>query len=160
MLELLKRRKTLWLLFVAILALTVVFQLISQHWGMTFLDALSSPEAAKAHVAALSAEQIRVHIWTTAVVDVLYPLVYGPFFAGVALACFPRFGLMLAAPSFLVIGVDITEGVVQIAGLLGEPQWLDWKAVLTPAKFGLFFIGLGIAVVGWLKWGWEKVRAS
>jgi hypothetical protein len=150
----------LWLLFAGTVALTVLFRLISEHWNMTFLDAIASPEEARAHLSSLSAEQVRVHIWTTAIVDVLYPIFYGGLFAGVALSSFRHFGLLLAIPSFLVIPVDIAEGVVQIYALLGTGDWLAAKAILTPLKFILFFMGFAIAAYAWGHWLIRRFRGA
>ncbi len=127
---------------------------------MTFLDSLTSPDESRQLVLALSEEQVRVHIWTTAVLDVLYPLVYGSFFAGVALASYRRFGLFLAMPALIVIPVDVAEGVVQIYGLMGNLALLDWKAFLTPAKFALFYLAFAIALIAWITWliNWVKAR--
>ena len=151
----------LWVLFAVTILLSITFRLIADHWQIpSFLDAISSPEDARGLLGALTDEQKRVHVWTTSVVDVVYPLVYGCFFAGVALSCFRHFGLLLAIPSFLVIPVDILEGVVQVYALLGLGDFLDWKALLTPAKFGLFFLGFGIAILGWCNWALNKFKQS
>lgn len=160
MFQLIKKPMVLWLLFAGTLALTAAFRIISEHWNMTFLDAIISPEQARAHLSNLSAEQVRVHIWTTAVVDVLYPIFYGGLFAGVALSSFRHFGLFLALPSFLVIPVDIAEGLVQIYALLGIGDWLAAKLVLTPLKFGLFFMGLAISVYAWGRWLVQRLRGA
>lgn len=158
-----KRLQNPWVLlslFISTILLTLGFMWISQNWGMTFLDAISSPEQARAHIEALSPEQIRVHIWTTAIVDVLYPLAYGGFFIGVALASYRRFGLLLAIPSILVIPVDIAEGVVQIYALTGMGDWLASKAVLTPLKFLLFYMGFAVAIFAGLRWCYQKLLVS
>ena len=124
---------------------------------MAFLDGISSPEEAKTLLRSLTPEQVQVHIWTTAVVDVLYPLAYGSFFAGVALTFYRHFGLFLAIPSFLVIPVDIAEGLVQIYALRGSEDWLDYKAFLTPAKFALFYLGFAIGAFAWGRWLWRRL---
>ena len=158
MFNLIKKRSTLWILIVLTLMLTFSFSYVAEQYQMSFLDALSDPGEAKALVASFNDEQIRVHTWVTAVLDVLYPLVYGMFFAGVALASFRHFGFFLAIPAFLVIPVDIAEGLVQIYGLRGHIDWLDWKIVLTPLKFGLFLIALTISVVAGIQWIIEAVK--
>ena len=158
MLEQLKNPIVLWVLLVITLLLTYSFTLISGHWGLTLLDSITSPDDARALIASFSPEQITVHVWTTAVVDVAYPLAYGLFFAGSALCFFGRFGVYLALPAFLVIPVDLVEGLAQVLGLLGTVDLLDWKAILTPAKFGLFFIAMGITTLGWLVWLFKKLK--
>lgn len=159
MLEQLKKPIVLWVLFVATLLLTYSFTVISGHWGLTLLDSITSPDDARALIASFSPEQITAHVWTTAVVDVAYPLAYGLFFAGSALCFFGRFGIYLAVPAFLVIPVDLIEGAVQVLGLLGTVDLLDWKAILTPAKFVLFFVAMGITVLGWFVWAVTKIKA-
>ena len=159
MFDLIKRPSTLLILFLSTVAMTFAFQWIAGQWGLVFLDSISSPEQAKELVNGYSAEQIQVHIWTTAVLDVLYPLAYGSFFAGIAMASFRHFGFFLALPSFLVIPVDITEGLIQIYGLTGNLDLLDWKAILTPLKFGLFFFGFAVAVIAGLRWLFFQVKS-
>jgi len=159
MLNQLKKPLILWILFVATLLLTYCFILIRDHWGLTLLDSITSPGDARGLINSFTPEQITAHVWTTAIVDLAYPLAYGLFFAGSALCFFGRFGVYLAIPAFLVIPVDLVEGVVQVLGLLGTVDLLDWKAILTPAKFVLFFAGMAITVLGWLVWLVIKVKA-
>tara|TARA_R110002072_G_scaffold56097_12_gene145618 strand:- start:7090 stop:7575 length:486 start_codon:yes stop_codon:yes gene_type:complete len=159
MIEQLKRPLVLWVLFVLTLLLTYSFSLIREQWGLTLLDSITSPSDSRGLIGSFTQEQIMVHVWTTAVVDVAYPLAYGLFFAGTALCFFGRFGLYLALPAFTVIPVDLIEGVVQVLGLLGTVDLLDWKAILTPAKFILFFAAMGIAMLGWVVWLVTKIKA-
>lgn len=159
MLEQLKKPLVLWILFAVTLLLTYCFTLVRDHWGLTLLDSITSPDDARGLINSFSPEQITAHVWTTAVVDVAYPLAYGLFFAGSACCFFGRFGTYLAIPAFLVIPIDLVEGLVQVLGLLGTVDLLDWKAILTPAKFVLFFIAIGITVLGWLFWLVTKLKA-
>ena len=134
---------TLWILFALFVLETIGFGLIMRHWDFTVIDEMSDPEQVRAHIAAMSDLQRGVHAWTTATLDVAYPLTYGPLFAGIALS---RFRPIFAVPAIAVIPTDLAEGVVQVMALLGEDQLVGWKAVLTPLKLGLFLLAIIIAL--------------
>ena len=125
---------------------------------MTFVDSISDPDEVRAAIAAFTSEQKVAHAWITATVDVLYPLVYGLLFAGVALRFFPAAGIWIALPGLLAIPVDLIEGVVQVLALLDVQDFVDAKAVLTPTKSFLFIAGFLISLAGWAKWLYLKVR--
>ena len=48
-----------------------------QVWGFLMIDEMFKADQIADHIAAMSAKQRQVHIWTTATLDVLYPLAYG-----------------------------------------------------------------------------------
>lgn len=144
----LTKTTTLWITFLAAMLMTLAFGLVMQIWQFTIIDEMYVPEQISAHVGAMTPEQRTVHIWMTATLDVAYPFVYGSFFIGVALRFFDKFGPWLAVPSIAVIPIDLTEGLVQILILNGNEHVIWLKAIVTPVKLGLFFVGLGIAVTG------------
>ncbi|MEL6662976.1 MAG: hypothetical protein AAFR33_08230 [Pseudomonadota bacterium] len=94
---------------------------------------------------------VGIHLYLSAGVDMLYPLAYGIFVAGL---CFrygaPRGGLY-ALPILAAAGFDIAENVVQVIALTGDPEILALKTVLTPAKFGFAAIGSLIAIWLWAR---------
>ncbi|MEQ8693605.1 MAG: hypothetical protein RIC89_22565 [Pseudomonadales bacterium] len=156
-LDAMANRKGLWLLFAATLLITSLFPYLAQLYSLSFIDALSDPEATRQYIAGLTADQRSAHAWITATVDVAYPLAYGSFFAASARCFFPsRF--YLALPGLIVIPVDCLEGLVQVLALTDVVDWLAAKAVLTPLKFGLFYAGFAIAFIGWLTWIYRKIR--
>ena len=149
---------TLWITFVCTILLTISFQLASSHWGISFIDAISDPEAVRQAIASLTADQRIVHVWITATLDVAYPLAYGAFFVGSALAFYDRVGWYIAMAVLVVIPTDLIEGVVQVLALLDIADLVDAKAVLTPLKTVLFLFGLAATVVGWILWLIKRVR--
>lgn len=143
MIETLKRPRTLWILFGLVIAQTIGFGIIMHIWEFALVDEMSDPDAIRAHIGAMTDLQRTVHAWTTATLDVAYPLTYGPLFAGLTLRAFDaRFAL----PAWLVIPTDLSEGVVQVLAMSGnlDPLWL--KAWLTPAKLVLFLLAMLIAI--------------
>lgn len=143
MIAFLTKPTTLWILFVLFVLETIGFGLIMRHWDFTVIDEMSDPEKVRAHIAAMSDLQRSVHAWTTATLDVAYPLTYGPLFAGIALL---RFRPLFAVPAIAVIPTDLAEGAVQVMALLGDDRLIGWKAVLTPLKLGLFLLAIIVAL--------------
>lgn len=150
-LNFLTQKNTLWLLLAITLITTVSFGVVMHIWDFLLIDEMYDAEQISAHISALSAEQKQVHIWTTATLDVLYPLVYGLLFAGVALKAFGKNGLLLALPSLLCIPADLSEGFAQVMLLSGNADYMGLKTAMTPIKFALFFPGFLIAIVGAVK---------
>jgi hypothetical protein len=147
-------------LFLASLLLTASFSFLSASLEITLIDSVSSPDEARTLIAQMNTEQRTAHAWITGTIDVLYPLVYGLFFAGVALRCFPKVGKVLVLPILLVIPTDLFEGLIQILALTGTVDLLALKAVVTPLKFGLFLFGLTVAGAGGLSWVVSKLRSK
>jgi len=152
--------RTLWFFFAATLVITCLFPLVGSHWQLTLLDGISSPAEARSVLEELTPHQKKIHAWITATLDVAYPIVYGGLFAGSALRVFTRYGRFLALPALVVIPTDLIEGVVQVLALTGTADWLDAKAVLTPAKLVLFAAGLCITVFAWATWLYRRTTAS
>ncbi|MGC1507002.1 hypothetical protein [Ketobacter sp.] len=149
--SLLTNKKTLWTLFVITLLLTLSFGVVMQIWDFMLIDEMSNADQIDNHIATMTATQKLAHIWTTATLDVLYPLAYGGLFAGVALKAFGKAGLWLALPSLLCIPVDLTEGYAQVMLLTGNAEFMSLKTLTTPIKLALFIAGLVIAIVGLIK---------
>ncbi|MEO0449593.1 MAG: hypothetical protein AAFZ74_04625 [Pseudomonadota bacterium] len=143
----LTKTPVLWLLFGGFVLQSVCFGVIMAIWDFTVIDEMSDPEKVRGHIAAMSETQRHVHAWTTATLDVAYPLTYGALFAGLALTRFPS---IWAAPAIAVIPVDLAEGVVQVMALLGNDQLIELKAILTPLKLVLFGIAAFIALAAFL----------
>ena len=154
----LSETRTLWITFILSVLLTFSFQVVVSVWGVTLVDSISDPTATRAAIASMTAEQHVVHAWTTATLDVAYPLAYGAWFAGSAYKFFGRWGPWLAAPMYVLVGTDLAEGVVQVLALVSVADWLDLKAVLTPLKTVLFLFGLLMTVLGWVIWLVGRLR--
>jgi len=152
--------KTLWVVFVASLLITFLFPVLAAQTGLVFLDGLSDPADARSLISSWTDEQRGLHALITATLDVLYPLVYGAWFAGSALCFYSRAGVWLAWLFAVLVGVDLLEGVVQVLALLDIADVLAAKQVLTPAKFLLFFVGLAVVAGGWMLWFIKRLRGK
>ncbi len=147
----LTNKRTLWTLFVITLLLTVFFGVVMQIWDFMLIDEMFNADQINNHIISMTVAQKQAHIWTTATLDVLYPLAYGGLFAGIALKAFGKSGLWLALPSLLCIPVDLTEGYAQVMLLTGNAEFMSLKTITTPLKLALFITGLAIAIVGLIK---------
>lgn len=143
MTKILTKPLTLWILFGLFILQTIGFVVIMAVWDFEVIDEMSDPEKVRSHIAELSALQKSVHAWTTATLDVAYPLTYGPLFAGLALRAFKPIS---ALPAIAVIPTDLAEGIVQVMALTGHGDLVWLKAYLTPTKLALFLIAMVIAV--------------
>ena len=152
---LLTRTATLWCLCIATVLLSLSFAPVAAQFDLVLLDGISSPAIARETLASLSTEQRVAHAWITSTMDVAYPLVYGPLFAGIALRFFPN-RRWLALPGILVIPIDLFEGLVQVLVLLNVADWLDVKAVVTPLKLMLFACGLVTTLAAWSLWLYRR----
>ena len=148
---------TLWLLFGATVLITLAFPPLAASWELTLLDGVASPDRVRELIAGMTPEQRTAHAWITGTLDVAYPLVYGSFFAGMALRFFPRVGAGLGAFIALVIPVDLFEGLVQILALTGQADWVATKAFVTPLKVGLFLAGALVALAGLARWAYRRL---
>ena len=153
----LTRTPTLYGLLCVTIAMTLAFTPLAQHFGLTLLDGISSPQLARETIAAFTADQRIAHAWITATLDVAYPLAYGLLFAGCTLRFFPNAGKYLALPPLLVIPIDLFEGLIQILALLEISDWLALKAVVTPLKLILLASGLITTVAGAFAWAYRRL---
>lgn len=139
----LKHARTLWILFILFVLQSIGFGVIMMVWDFTVIDEISDPETVRQHIAAMNETQRSVHAWMTATLDVMYPLTYGPLFAGLALRTLKP---VFALPAWLVIPTDLAEGYVQVMALTGAGDLLWLKAYLTPLKLVLFLAAIVIAI--------------
>ena len=148
MTKFLTKPTTLWILFALFIVQSIGFVVIMAVWDFEVIDEISDPEKVRHHIAEMSALQKSVHAWTTATLDVAYPLTYGPLFAGLALRAFKP---VFALPAIAVIPTDLAEGFVQVMALTGGSDLVWLKAYLTPLKLVFFLIAIVIALVAlWL----------
>jgi hypothetical protein len=150
--------RTLWITFISTILLTVAFQIAVSVWDLILLDAISDPAEARQAISLMSPDQHAIHAWITATLDVAYPYAYGALFIGSAYKFYGRFGWLFALPAFVLVPIDLVEGVVQVLALTNLADWIDAKAYLTPLKTILFLLGILTTVVGWFIWllGWMR----
>ena len=130
--------RVLWVLVIMQVLIWAGFVSVMRAYDFVLIDEMWKPNEIGDYIAGLSSEQKRAHIWTTASLDVLYPLVYGSFFAGMAVRGFGRPGRWLAVPGVATVPLDLTEGVIQVMALSGRTDVIVHKAWVTPWKLGLF----------------------
>lgn len=156
--EKLSGTRFLWITFTATLICTIAFKFVAARFDLVLIDKIIDPDQTRAAISTMSDSQRTVHTWVTGTLDVLYPLVYGAFFIGTAYRFIPKIGTWLAAPIFILVPVDLAEGMVQILGLTGVVDWLNAKFFLTSLKNVLFGYGLLLTASGWAAWISSKVR--
>lgn len=147
MLKVLQINTVLWFLFVATLACVYGFSLWGPSAGGVLLDTLATEVDVQAQLDVMSVEEKNSHFWMTLILDMIFPLVYGGFFAGVALKFFEGKAAWLAVPAFLVAVIDIVENTIQLFLLQDVGGLIALKPLLTPAKFTMFNVAAVIAVV-------------
>lgn len=131
----------------------VIHLLFVPGTGGTLLDFAMTGAAAQEALALLKSRPnaVGLHLYLSAGVDMVYPVAYGAFVAGV---CFrygaPR-GLLFALPILGAAAFDIAENTVQILAMTRDPAILSLKTVLTPAKFLLAGIGSLLAIWLWAR---------
>ena len=105
-------------------------------------------------------KQQQAHFWGTVLNDTAYPLAYGGLFAGLVWRFAGDLRRWLVFPALAVIVVDLVENTTQAMALMGNESLIGLKDVLTPAKFGLFFlaafcvlVSIGRAIARRLRYG-------
>jgi len=145
--SLITRTPALWTLFVLTVVLTLAFGAAAPMVGGRFLDMASQPEDTRAVFEAMTPGERGRHFWLTVLLDTVYPLSFGLFFAGMAWRFFGRFGPFAAIPGFAVLIVDLTENTLQAITLSGAAYLLEPKAWVSPLKMNLFYLAGLIALV-------------
>ncbi|MEM6556154.1 MAG: hypothetical protein AAF642_09785 [Pseudomonadota bacterium] len=154
MLNTLSRTWILVTLFVATILIGYSFSFVQTAAGGPLLDVLGSGVEAKARLVEMTAEQKQAHFWGTVLNDTAYPLAYGGLFAGLIWRFAGDVRRWFVLPALAVIVVDLAENTTQAMALSGNDSLIGLKDILTPAKFGLFFlaafivlISIGLAIV-------------
>ena len=145
--NLISRTPVLWTLFVLTILCLPAFQYFTPMAGGQLLDMLSEPEEVRATLAAMTPEQRSVHFWVTVLIDTLFPVSFGLFFAGMGWRFFGKWGQIAALPGFAVMVFDLTENTIQALALSGTADALDAKAWVTPLKYGLFWLAALVALI-------------
>lgn len=153
----LSKKASLWTSFVLVIITTITFPVVASVWNISFIDAISDPDQIRENIVVMSANQRFAHAWITGTLDVFYPIVYGALFIGSAHAFYGRYASLVALPFFILVPVDLLEGLVQILALAEIRDWVDAKAVLTPLKNGLFLLGALVTVLGWVIWLFKRL---
>ncbi len=147
MINILRKARVLWSLFLATVVIFLAFRFWIPQLGGIILDSVATVEDTRRLLSGMSAAQKDSHFMMTLLLDMIFPFAYGGLFAGLALRLNGKIGYWLAIPAFLVIPIDLAENTIQLLALSGHDDWLALKAILTPIKFVLFPLA-GILALG------------
>jgi len=139
----LSQTKVLWMSFGLTVLVSVAFVMLAGQVNGHFMDEALTETGALATLNGLSSAQKDFHFWVTALLDTLYPLVYGGFFAGMVARLAGGARRWAVWPGFIGVDCDFIENITQMLALSGNPNWLFLKDVVTPIKMG----GIGISLV-------------
>ena len=116
--EILSRTSTLFILFILCVITLVTIQLLANFWNLTLLDEVYSTNEARELLLQMTDDQKVVHLWITASLDVIYPIVFGGLLAGLILKFLPKYGSYLILFAILGVIMDWSENLIQILALL------------------------------------------
>jgi len=139
----LSQTKVLWVSFVLTVLVSVAFVTLASQVNGHFLDEALTQAAALEALNGLSSDQKSFHFWVTALLDTLYPLVYGGFFAGMIARLAGSMRRWAVWPGFIGVDCDFVENIAQMLALSNDPSWLFLKDFVTPIKMG----GIGISLL-------------
>lgn len=142
--ELLTRSKTLWGLFVLVIALTVTFGVWAPSIGGASLDTAITVEQSEKLLLKMSDDQKQSHFWMTLILDMVYPFVYGTLCIGVILKFAGANAKYLIIPVLLAVPSDVVENIIQLKILSGDIGLLQAKEITTSIKFLSLAISLMI----------------
>ncbi|MEM5517053.1 hypothetical protein WNY37_08820 [Henriciella sp. AS95] len=143
--------------FVATIVVGWSFTLIIAAVDGALLDTILTGDEASARLAEMTGDQRYVHFIGTIANDTLFPIAYGSFFAGLAARFAPeKLRTWVVLPALATVIVDLAENTVQALALSGTADYLGFKDVLTPLKYGLFYLSLilalGFAALALARW--------
>ena len=147
MIEYLTRTKVLWSLFLGTVLFFVAFGLWTPSVGGTILDTVGPVDDVNALLAGMSEAQKASHFWMTLLLDLVFPFVYGGLFVGLVFRHGGKFARWLTLPALGAMVTDLGENTIQLMALRDNESLLGVKAVLTPAKTGLFLVAALIATL-------------
>ena len=151
----LTRSSLLWLAGVLALLSYLAIACVMLHWDMVHLDSRILPGESWSTLNDYTPGLREVHIWSTASLDVVFPLAYSALFAGLIWRGLPeRFQWLVWFASATLLA-DLGEGLIQIILLnqdltaitYSDSEPLLWlKAALTSLKFS-GFVASAIAAI-------------
>lgn len=139
----LAQTKVLWVTFILTVVASVAFVMLAGQVNGHFMDEALTEAAALETLNGLSSDQKSFHFWVTALLDTLYPLVYGSFFAGMVARLAGSMRSWAVWPGLIGVDCDYVENITQLLALADDPSWLFLKDVVTPIKMG----GIGISLL-------------
>lgn len=160
LLDLLSSTKIIIICFVFMIIIGVVFSNMPRFVGGELLDMQMNAVDASARLSEMSNWHKSNHIWITLLLDSLYPLAYGGFLAGIAARFAKHWRRFSVIPALATIIIDFAENTVQVIALFGAENVIFLKSLLTPIKFGCFFVAtilaLTLVLIALVKWARGK----
>ncbi|MEM6302159.1 MAG: hypothetical protein AAF749_10505 [Pseudomonadota bacterium] len=160
MLNFLSKGWVLITLFFAMLAIGFSFSIVTPAVGGVLLDTLVTGAETIAQVNEMNAEQKRIHLLATLLIDSVYPLAYGGLLLGLIWRFAGSRRSWCIVPPMAVMVVDFGENLVQVFALTGNTALVSLKDLLTPAKFGLFARAVVLVLVSLLLAAVAKLRGA
>lgn len=121
-------------------------------------EKFTAEETLKAFALLKENEELGSHLTRTIILDTILPFTLAAAFAGIIGCCGGDRMQPLAYLPFAATGFDLTENFVQIAALLGQIAYLDFKIVLTVGKFNFYGLGFVLSVIALGSWLHRRSR--
>ena len=128
--------------------LTIGFSIWIARFDLQILDRFGDPDQVRTVLAAMTDDQKSAHWWMTLLLDYLYPVAYGGFFAGVIWRFFGKFGGWLALLALAAGAADAIENTIQLFILSGAEDLIWLKGIITPIKYSTFLPAAALALIG------------
>lgn len=126
--------------FFAMIIIGASFGYFQRFVGGDMLDLVISGQDAHTRLSEMDDAQKQAHTWITLILDSLYPIAYGSFFAGATIWLAGKSKIWMATPALVTVIADFCENTVQLLALNGFDNLIVAKSVLTPIKFSAFFV--------------------
>ena len=104
--------RVITVLGLSFVGLTIGFSIWIARFDLQILDRFGDPDQVRTVLAAMTDDQKSAHWWMTLLLDYLYPVAYGGFFAGVIWRFFGKFGGWLALLALAAGVADAIENTI------------------------------------------------
>ncbi|MCW8194834.1 hypothetical protein F6455_08545 [Proteobacteria bacterium 005FR1] len=142
---------TLWLLFSASVVILLAIRYAAASWGLELLDEIYRPDQVREALREMSQEQKLAHVWISASLDLIFPLVLGGLLGGLTIKLLPSCVRYLLIPVATAVLVDLWENTLQIVVLLELKNVVEAKAIATAVKMAAYLVALTIVMLGACK---------
>lgn len=157
MTEFLKEGRTISVMGLVFLALTLGFGVWIQNYDLQILDEISDVDHIRSLLAAMTPEQKSAHWWMTLLLDYVYPIAYAGFFAGLTLRFLGEAGIWLIIPAAICAPADMIENTVQLMLLSGDESLIGVKRIITPIKLVTFLAAAMLALIALIAAVYQRV---
>jgi len=148
MLEQFAYLRTILLAFGASVSLFLAFQWVYAGIGNgPILDTLLTGNDARSRLAEMTVSEINRHLIGTLTIDMLFPVAYGIFFAGLLFRLVSSWRISLEILPLIGALFDIMENMVQAIAMVGVVDLLNAKIFLTVPKFVFFILSASLMTI-------------